>query len=57
MKIGIQKMIDVDVVRMKFFAKIRDEGAYNFYDAEGELVKEYEGYVLGFVPGEYGDTL
>lgn len=57
MKIGIKKLVDVDVVRMQFSAKIRDEGSYTFYDADGDMVKEYEGYVPDFVPGEYGDYI
>lgn len=57
MKIGIKKLVDVDIVRMHFHAKIRDEGSYTFYDTDGDKVKEYEGYVPGFVPGEDGDYI
>lgn len=58
MKVGIQKVVDVDVKVMKLFMKVRDEFSCVFMDDRNEAVAEYDGYVPTFMPGEHhGDYL
>ena len=35
--------------------KARDEGTYRVISHEGKILREDDGYVPSFVPGEYGD--
>lgn len=37
------------------YLKVRDEGVYTLVGADGQTVREHDGYVPGWLPGEYGD--
>lgn len=58
MKINQQKTVQVDVTEVRLHIKVCDRFSAGVFDAEGDEVAEYEGYVPGFFPGEhYGDYL
>ena len=58
MKIKAQKTVQVDVKTISIHMKCRDEFEARIKDADGEVLKDYEGYVPGFMPGEhFGDYL
>lgn len=56
--------IDLDTSRVvgwpegrhaSLYLKVRDEGVYTLIGADGQTVREHDGYVPGWLPGEYGD--
>ena len=58
MKVGIKKVVDVDIVKVNVFAKVRDEGVYTFYDQDNVKQLQLEGeYVPSIIPGEFGDYI
>lgn len=58
MKINQKKTVQVDVTELRLHIKVCDSFEADVFDAEGDKVAEYEGYVPGFFPGEhYGDYL
>jgi hypothetical protein len=58
MQINMTKQVPVDVKEIRLHMKVCDRFEGNLIDAQGDTVKEYEGYVPGFFPGEhYGDYL
>lgn len=59
MKVGIQKVVEVDVKRVHVHAKVCDSASYEFIDAQGDKVKDLDdSYVPSFFPGEHhGDYL
>lgn len=58
MEINITKPVKVDAKTLKLHMKVRDQFEANLVDQDGETLKEYEGYVPEFMPGEhYGDYL
>jgi len=58
MKVSISKPVDVDIKTVCVHVKVRDEGFYQYLDDTGEVVKEQEGYVPSFFPGDHwGDYL
>lgn len=58
MKINQKKTVQVDVTEVRLHIKVCDRFGADVFDAEGDKVGEYEGYVPGFFPGEhYGDYL
>lgn len=58
MQINMTKQVPVDVKEMRLQVKVSDRFAGDLIDAQGDTVKEYEGYVPDFFPGEhYGDYL
>lgn len=58
MKIGIKKEVEVEAKTIKIHMKVRDEFECTIVDQDGQKIKDYEGYVPGFMPEEhYGDYL
>lgn len=58
MKFGMKKEIEVDAKVLSLHMKVCDQFCARLKDAEGSTLKDYEGYVPGFMPGEhYGDYL
>lgn len=58
MLIQMNNPVCVNVKSVYVTAKVRDEGFYTFKDENGDVVREYEGYVPGFFPGQHhGDYL
>lgn len=56
MKIGIKKEVEVEAKILKIHLKVRDCFTASLYDQDGKEIKDYDGYVPGFMPGEhYGD--
>ena len=56
MKIKATKAVTVDAKTLKLHLKVSDRFACSLFDAEGQKIKEHDGYVPGFMPGEhYGD--
>lgn len=56
--------IDLDTSRVvgwpegrhaSLYLKVRDEGVYTLIGADGQTVREHDGYVPGWLPGEHGD--
>lgn len=48
---------EVDVKTFHIHLKCRDEFTMRVDDADGDVLKHYEGYVPSVVPGDYGDYL
>lgn len=58
MEINITKPVKVNAKTLKLHMKVCDQFEANLVDQDGETLKEYEGYVPGFMPGpHYGDYL
>lgn len=58
MKINMTKPVEVEAKTLKIHIKVRDEFTASLVDQHGEELKDYEGYVPGFMPGDhYGDYL
>lgn len=56
MKINQFKKVQVDAKTLKVYLKVCDMFSANLESADGECLKEYEGYVPSFMPGtHYGD--
>ena len=53
MKIGIKKVVEVDVKSISLCLKVRDDFTASFHDADGEEIGDYEGYVPQFMPGQH----
>lgn len=58
MEINMTKPIKVQAKTFKLHIKCRDNFEGDLVDQDGQVLKEYEGYVPSFFPGEhYGDYL
>lgn len=58
MNINIKKEVEVQAKTLRLYMKVRDQFEATLLDQDGEAIKEYEGYVPGFMPEEhYGDYL
>jgi hypothetical protein len=58
MEINMVKPVKVNAKTLGIYLKVRDEFACVIKDQDGETIREYEGYVPWFMPGEhYGDYL
>lgn len=58
MQINMTKQVPVDVKEIRVHIKVCDRFDGTFVDAQGETLRDYEGYVPGFFPGDhYGDYL
>lgn len=58
MKVGIKKVVDVDIKKVNVHIKVRDEGVYTFYDQDDVEQLYLEGeYVPGIFPAGGGDYL
>lgn len=56
MEINQKKTVKVNATTLSICLKVSDCFNATLKDAEGEVLKEHEGYVPGFMPGEhYGD--
>lgn len=56
MKINQMKATDVEAKTLKLHLKVCDQFYATLEGQDGAEIKEYEGYVPGFMPGEhYGD--
>ena len=56
MEIKMTKQVPVNVRMLHIHLKVRDEFTCSISDQDGVTLKEYEGYVPSFMPGEhYGD--
>lgn len=55
---NVQKTVSVDAKKLSIHMKVRDEFEAQLLDQDGQVLKDYEGYVPGFMPGEhFGDYL
>lgn len=58
MKIKQQKFVSVDAKTLSIHMKVTDQFEARLLDSDGVELKDYEGYVPGFMPGQhYGDYL
>ncbi len=58
MKINATKVVQVEAKTLKIHMKCRDTFDAQLVDQDGGVLKDYEGYVPGFMPGKhYGDYL
>lgn len=58
MKITINEQVEQDAKTLKIYIKVRDMFCAGLVNAEGKEIKDYEGYVPDFMPGEhFGDYL
>lgn len=63
MEINATKKVKVQVKTLALFMKVVDTFSASLLDQDGEILKEYEGYVPEFMPGDkdggshYGDYL
>lgn len=58
MKISATKKVEVEAKSLYIHMKVRDEFNCRLADQDGEILKDYEGYVPGFMPGNhFGDYL
>jgi len=58
MKINMTKPVQVEAKSLNLHMKVRDEFCAQLVDQNGDTLKDYEGYVPSFMPGEhYGDYL
>lgn len=58
MEINVTKPVKVNAKTLKIHMKVRDEFSCLIEDQDGEELKDYEGYVPDFIPGQhYGDYL
>lgn len=56
MKLNIKKEVQVEAKILKLYLKVVDGFTASLEDRDGVVLKAYEGYVPGFMPGEhYGD--
>jgi hypothetical protein len=56
MEIEMMKTVPVNVKTLKLHLKVRDCFTCGLYDQDGKELKDYEGYVPRFMPGQhYGD--
>lgn len=58
MKIGIKKTVEVEAKTLCIYMKVRDEFCADLKDQDGDSLRDYEGYVPEFMPGNHsGDYL
>lgn len=57
MEINAIKTVKVNAKTLHVFMKVCDEFAADLTDTEGVVLKEYEGYVPDFMPGNDSDYL
>ncbi len=58
MEISATKVVKVNAKTLSIHMKCRDTFECSIRDQDGVALKEYEGYVPGFMPGNhYGDCL
>lgn len=58
MEINQLKQVKVNAKTLRIRMKVRDQFDAELKDADGEVLKEYEGYVPDFMPEQhYGDYL
>lgn len=58
MKFNVKIEQEVEAKVIEVHAKVSDSGSYILRDAKGIKIKESDGYVPGFFPGQhYGDYL
>lgn len=56
MELEIKKSVKIQAKTLKIMAKCSDLFAATLHDQDGEILKEYDGYVPTFMPGQhYGD--
>jgi hypothetical protein len=56
MKIGTKKIVEVEAKTLKLHLKVCDSFYASMVDQHGDVLKDYEGYVPDFMPGDhYGD--
>lgn len=55
-EIGIKKTVNVEAKELRIYMKVCDSFTAGLYDKDGGELKDYEGYVPSFMPGDhYGD--
>lgn len=58
MLIQVNQPVQVDAKILKLHMKVSDEFVGDLFDSNGNKLREYEGYVPKFMPGEhFGDYL
>lgn len=55
MKVKINQPVEVEVALLKVHVCCRDNFAMSVIDTNGNELVDYDGYVPGFIPGDYGD--
>lgn len=54
MKINMQKIVQVEAKTLSLCLKVRDQFTAELKDQDGVVLKQYEDYVPGFMPGAHG---
>lgn len=54
MEIDATKIVKVNAKTLRICTKVRDEFMADLHDQDGQKIKEYEGYVPNFMPGDHG---
>ncbi len=58
MKIKIERSQEINITTIQIYMKVRDEFACIVKDETGKDIKDHDGYVPSFFPGEhFGDYL
>lgn len=58
MQINMTKKVPVEAKELRLFIKVADSFSAGLHDQDGAEIKDYEGYVPGFMPGDhFGDYL
>lgn len=57
MEINITKPVKVQAKTFQLYIKCRDQFGGRLVDQDGQVLKEYDGYVPSFFPGELCDYL
>ena len=57
--VKLNKTVEVQVDAKKIHINVmpRDAGFYTLTDQDGNQIHQHDGYVPGWLPGEYGDYL
>lgn len=57
LKIPVPRTIETEIKTVEVMAKVRDSGTYSIKDPQGNELKEHDGYVPSFFPGNDSDYL
>ncbi len=53
MKIKTKVRVEKEVTEMRMTVKCSDQFGATFHGPDGELLKDYDGYAPGFMPGQH----
>jgi len=54
MKLKMKKIVEVDAKVLNIYTKVCDNFCCSIKDQDGEIIKDYEGYVPSFMPDTGG---